>query len=280
MLGSGKGKHGWKQSFPLLVILKSSWPWQGLSGTPQKQHLWLSPLQQRRGTASPALLNLSFSFKNSWFLFSRKPHLTSSVRGLCSWISLVFHLQGSELTPLGPLVEKAMFWGVWHIAKSTQSSTQLNTAISPQAQGGLNTQQPQKIPYRVFPLSICFGHKRGLLNTFCLSNYRPAATAACSQLFHYLLFIYTNALLKMTLGEVQCSDFNINRNWKKKKKRSGNLGVIHSTWPQEHPGTSKCLHKTWRKTLGAELWKTQWQTTTASTGSTGLAKHLSEDMLS
>lgn len=219
MLGSGKGKHGWKQSFPLLVILRSSRPCQGLSGTPQKQHLWLSPLQQRRGTASPALLNLSFSFKNSWFLFSRKPHLTSSIRGLCSWISLVFHLQGSELTPLGPLVEKAMFWGVWHIAKSTQSSTQLNTAISPQAQGGLNTQQQQKIPYRVFPLSIYFGHKRGLLNTFCLSNYRPAATAACSQLFHYLLFIYTNALLKMTLGEVQCSDFNINRNWKKKKEK-------------------------------------------------------------
>lgn len=58
------------------------------------------------------------------------------------------------MIPLQPLMEKIVFSVALYKAKSTESTAQLNTAISLQVQGEFNT-QCQIISSRVFPLDIC-----------------------------------------------------------------------------------------------------------------------------
>lgn len=120
-------------------------------------------------TSSPSLFLGLFQLKSS--------HLTSIHRLFCSWISHGFDLRAYELIPLELLMEKIVFSVVLYKAKSTDSTAQLNTAISLQLQGELNTQQCQIISSRVFPLDIC-RCKWDLLDTFCLSNHRLATTTA------------------------------------------------------------------------------------------------------
>lgn len=185
-------------------------PWAPSVTGPRRSSLaqspfWICPhhLQPHwRGTASSMLLALNlpfFSFSGS--SSAEKYHLTSILRGFCSWISCGFDLWASRPVPLGPLVEKVVGLVFSCLAKATESTAQLNTAILFKHRKRLNTQQHQIISYRVFPSDV-FICKWGMLHRFCLSNYRLAASTAGSQLFHYLLcFIYKNTFLKMISGE-------------------------------------------------------------------------------
>lgn len=157
----------WNSSWQVPRDQSPFWLCPLLPWTTQKR-LWQSPCCWHL-TSSPSLFLGLFQLKSS--------HLTSIHRLFCSWISHGFDLRAYELIPLELLMEKIVFSVVLYKAKSTDWTAQLNTAISLQLQGELNTQQCQIISSRVFPLDIC-RCKWGLLDTFCLSNHRLATTTA------------------------------------------------------------------------------------------------------
>lgn len=121
-------------------------------------------------------LNL-FSFTFPGAFSAESSHLTSIHRLFSPWISHRFDLCTYELISLELLMEKIVFSVVLYEAKSTESTAQLNTAISLQLQGELNTQQCQVISSRAVPLDSC-RCKWGVLDTFRLSNHRLATTTA------------------------------------------------------------------------------------------------------
>lgn len=129
-------------------------------------------------------LNLPFSFTFSGAFSAESAHLTSIHKLFCLWISHGFDLWAYELVPLEPLMEKVVLSVVIQSkiysvnkAKSTQLTAKLNTVISLQVQGKLNTQPCQVTSSRIFPLDIC-RCRWGLLDTLCLSNHRLAAITA------------------------------------------------------------------------------------------------------
>lgn len=132
----------------------------------------------KRGSASPTLLALnlfSFTFPGAFSAEKFPPNQHPQVILLMNF-TWVWPLSLWADT-FGTFDGKDSVFSFLYKAKSTDSTAQLNTAISLQLQGELNTQQCQIISSRVFPLDIC-RCKWGLLDTFCLSNHRLATTTA------------------------------------------------------------------------------------------------------
>lgn len=85
----------------------------------------------KRGTDSPMLLALNlFSFTFPGAFSAESSHLTSIHRLFSPWISHRFDLCTYELISLELLMQKIVFSVVLYEAKSTESTAQMNTAIS------------------------------------------------------------------------------------------------------------------------------------------------------